>query len=431
MKKSILLLTSLLLFQFVGIWKACAQTSGTLTFSFTEGTKTASSTFQSQGKHVLAVWIQDNTGNFVVTKIKNGGLNSTADHLPTWSVNAGGTSNNCNLGNTVTATTGATLSSFSNRSITWDGTNVNGVLVADGTYKVSVEETWNHGGTGTTVRSFTFTKGPNSDIQSPTADGNFSNISLQWIPILPTTVPTASFTTSSNTFCVGQTVQLTNTSTGSPSSYVWDLTGGTPSTSTNQNPTVTYNTAGTYSITLIATNSIGASSPVTQTISVNALPVVSLSNFSPVCVSDAAFTLTGGSPTGGAYSGPGITNNTFTPSIAGVGVQTISYDVTQNGCSNSSTATIQVDACSGISELNSDLLLIYPNPTNGILNLIGKDLQNYKNVNLIDLSGKIIASWSIANIGMTIDLSNQPTGFYNLKFSGYGNELDQKIEIKK
>ncbi len=165
-----------------------AQTAGTLTFSFTEVAKSASVTFQSQGRHVLAVWIQSTTGTgtatFVKTKMRYGGFNSTADHLPTWAVNSGGTSNNCMSANcnVVSATTGATLSSFTNRSITWDGTNAAGVLVPDGTYKVTIEETWNHGGTGTTVKSYTFTKGPNADVQTPAADANFSNIALAWQP---------------------------------------------------------------------------------------------------------------------------------------------------------------------------------------------------------------------------------------------------------
>lgn len=183
MKKILLQISSLLAGLFISV-SAMAQTAGILNFSFTEVSKTASSTFQSQGNHVLAVWIQNNAGTFVKTKIRNGGLNSTADHLPTWAVNSGGTANNCMSANcnVVTATTGATLSSFGNRSITWDGTDVNGNIVADGTYKVTIEETWNHGGTGATVRSFTFIKGPNSDIQSPTTDANFSNISLAWQP---------------------------------------------------------------------------------------------------------------------------------------------------------------------------------------------------------------------------------------------------------
>lgn len=168
---------------FVGVclsMTAFGQTSGNLTFSFTESSHT---TYQNTGKHVLAVWIQTSSGAFVKTKLRRVG-NGTKDHLPTWAVNSGGTAANalgsgCNI---VSASTGATLSSFTTQNITWDGTDVNGNVVADGTYKVTIQSTWDHGAGGTVTRSFTFTKGATADVQTPTADANFTNIALAWNP---------------------------------------------------------------------------------------------------------------------------------------------------------------------------------------------------------------------------------------------------------
>lgn len=160
---------------------AMAQTSGNLTFSFTEVTQ--STTYQNTGKHVVAVWVQTSTGTFVKTKLRRVG-NGTKDHLPTFAVNSGGAASNA-LGancNVVSASTGATLSSFTTQNITWDGTDVNGTVVADGTYKITIESTWNHGSGGTTTRSFTFTKGATADVQTPTADAIYTNISLAWTP---------------------------------------------------------------------------------------------------------------------------------------------------------------------------------------------------------------------------------------------------------
>lgn len=161
-----------------------AQTDGTLTCTFTQVTKTPG---YSGTKNVMAVWIQSNTGAYIKTKRRNVG-SSTKDHLPTWSVNAGGTagnatSANCNI---TDATTGATLSSFATRTITWDGKGVNGAVngttVADGVYKVTIQSTWNHGTSGTITKSFTFTKGPNPDHQTPSNDTYFTNVVLDWIP---------------------------------------------------------------------------------------------------------------------------------------------------------------------------------------------------------------------------------------------------------
>ena len=156
-----------------------AQTSGTLTLTFTQTPHTS----YTGTKNVMAVWIQSSTGSFVKTRARNVG-NGTKDHLPTWAVNAGGTagnatSANCNI---VGATTGATLTNFSTRTFTWDGTDASGNLVADGTYKITVESTWNHGASGGTVTSYTFVKGANPDVQAPANDANFTSIALAWNP---------------------------------------------------------------------------------------------------------------------------------------------------------------------------------------------------------------------------------------------------------
>ena len=47
---------------------------------------------------------------------------------------------------------------------------------------------------------------------------------------------------------------FTDLSTGNPTSWSWKFEGGTPSTSTDQNPKITYSTSGSYPVTLIVTN---------------------------------------------------------------------------------------------------------------------------------------------------------------------------------
>lgn len=71
--------------------------------------------------------------------------------------------------------------------------------------------------------------------------------------------PTASFTANRTTVCPGQTVIFTNLCTGSPTATTWTFAGGTPSTSAVSNPTITYNTPGSYSVQLVATNVNGSS----------------------------------------------------------------------------------------------------------------------------------------------------------------------------
>lgn len=76
--------------------------------------------------------------------------------------------------------------------------------------------------------------------------------------------PIAEFTSSNTDICAGSTIDFTDQSWNAEIdgswSWNWSFSGGTPSTSSDQNPTVTYNTAGTYNVTLTVTNSTGSDS---------------------------------------------------------------------------------------------------------------------------------------------------------------------------
>lgn len=183
MTKKLLLINFLV--TLLAAFQSNAQTQGTLTWSFTPTSHTG---FSGDARHVLAVWIETSTGTFVKTKIRNVGP-STNDHLPTWAAKAGCASTTNAVGsgcNTTDATTGATLTSYATRTGTWDGKNVNGAVngttVADGAYRLAVQQTWNHGSSATTTVYYNFTKGTSPDHQTPAADANFSAITLDWVP---------------------------------------------------------------------------------------------------------------------------------------------------------------------------------------------------------------------------------------------------------
>lgn len=94
-------------------------------------------------------------------------------------------------------------------------------------------------------------------------------------PICPTEPPVASFTASTTALCVGQSVTFTDTSTNIPFVWSWTITGASPSTSTDQNPTFVFNTAGTYTVVFTATNYNGSDTVTfTDYITVTAVPVI-------------------------------------------------------------------------------------------------------------------------------------------------------------
>lgn len=69
--------------------------------------------------------------------------------------------------------------------------------------------------------------------------------------------PVVNFTGWPTTVCTGSSVSFADLSTNSPTSWSWTFTGGTPAASVAQNPVITYNVAGTYNVTLAATNAFG------------------------------------------------------------------------------------------------------------------------------------------------------------------------------
>jgi PKD repeat protein len=70
----------------------------------------------------------------------------------------------------------------------------------------------------------------------------------------PEVLCAVSFTADILEICPGESVTFTDQSYNLVTGYSWSFPGGTPSTSTSANPTITYNTAGVYNVSLQATD---------------------------------------------------------------------------------------------------------------------------------------------------------------------------------
>jgi PKD repeat protein len=64
----------------------------------------------------------------------------------------------------------------------------------------------------------------------------------------------AKFSSPRRVICAGESLQFTDESFNAATGWNWSFAGGTPATSTTQNPTITYNTPGTYAVQLEATD---------------------------------------------------------------------------------------------------------------------------------------------------------------------------------
>lgn len=86
--------------------------------------------------------------------------------------------------------------------------------------------------------------------------------------------PVATFSISKKQVCTRQSVLLTDQSLNTPTSWNWQMQGGTPSTSSLSNPTVSFANPGTYTITLTSSNGAGQSNTSVQTITVSACTAI-------------------------------------------------------------------------------------------------------------------------------------------------------------
>ena len=105
--------------------------------------------------------------------------------------------------------------------------------------------------------------------------------------IAPTSAPVASFYSNISTICKNQSVDFYDSSTQLPNNWSWTFSGGSPATSSLQFPTVTYSTAGTYLVKLVAGNSMGTDSIISSGyITVNDLPVANAGADVTICKGD-------------------------------------------------------------------------------------------------------------------------------------------------
>jgi PKD repeat protein len=247
--------------------------------------------------------------------------------------------------------------------------------------------------------------------------------------------PSAAFSASPTTVCAGGTVSFTDLSSNAPTSWSWTFPGGTPSSSTAQNPTVTYNTPGSYDVTLVATNANGSGNVTFGNyITVNSNPTLSItSNPSNgiVCSGNQA-TLTASGASSYSWTG-GITNgNSFTPSA------TTTYTVTgtgSNGCQSTATSTITVNICSSTTTtVPCGLTFTKKAATVSAANVTGAVSYRFSFYN--SSTNALISTYTQAS--RTLTLSSVPGLYYNTTYkwtvavntgSGFGPESNQNCTI--
>jgi len=333
--------------------------TGADTYSWSTGSSNASITYTPSGSATLTV-----TGTSALTGCVNSATVSTG-----------------NFGAGLVSITGNTAIC----------NTLQGVLTASGSYFYL----WNNGATGPT-NTITPTGPTTVSVVGTTLDGckDSTSVAITVINNLSISI------TGPDSICAGQSAVL-NANASSATTYSWS-TGA-------QTSSITVTPATTFTYTVTASNP-GCSGSKQHQVFVKPLPVISFNVTSPMC-SDAGTYSLSATPPGGVYLGSGISGNSFDPSV-GIGSYPIIYQVTgSNGCSASSTKTIEVVSCVGIDEKEAAATVrLYPNPSQGKVTIqAGTLLQS---ISVMDYMGRLILQADAGTTTTDVDLSGFAAGIY-------------------
>ena len=201
--------------------------------------------------------------------------------------------------------------------------------------------------------------------------------------------------------CAGALVTLSG---AGASAYTWDngvLNG------IGFNPLV-----GTATYTVTGTDANGCVATDQMTVTAFEPPTVMMTlSLDTTCIAAGNVTLTG-SPSGGTYTGIGVTGNQFDPSASGQGTFNVSYDyIDANSCTGTITLSIVVQDCSALADIEAmSALLIYPNPTTGGFAIT---LDGEFEYSMLDARGRVVAKGAGIN-EENIDASSYEAGVYML-----------------
>ena len=133
-----------------------------------------------------------------------------------------------------------------------------------------------------------------------------------------------------------------------------------------------------YTIT-ISVNDSACPLPGTSTLTYSILvtpDVAVLPPFLDICENEPSFSLNQGIPTGGTYSGTGVSNGIFDPSVAGPGTHTITYEFTnQIGCTGDDVQDITIEAMPNAG-IDAAIPKCDNEPPFDMFNLLGGNPQN-------------------------------------------------------
>ncbi len=250
-------------------------------------------------------------------------------------------------------------------------------------------------------------------------------------------LPVAFFTAEQTTGCAPLVVNFQNQSSENATSFQWFFQGGDPSSSTEENPTVTYATPGTFDVMLIASNASGADT-FTQVayIQLNTIPTTSWTYVED----QGTVTFTNTSTNATSYEwdfGDGNTSTEENPvhTYAAPGEYTVTLTAF-NECGFASNSTvIQVNASAVLELEGISLFELFPNPNSGrfTLRLEGRPYQELQ-ATIIDVLGRQVhrqtLDFSQGKLSNEFNLQHVAPGTYFFQLRNENRVLYRKLVIQ-
>jgi len=283
-----------------------------------------------------------------------------------------------------------------------------------------VAVTFNNTSTGGTSYAWNFGNGQTSTLQSPAAVNYITagtyNVSLIVTNSFGCTDTITQALVVSNfqagitapaTACVGVPVSINDNSTVGSNAWTWTLTGGSPASSTNQNNSVTYSTAGTYTIALTSQNTgSGCTGTTSQQITILPLPVPSFTAVPTSGCAPQTVTFTNTSPSGSNFVWTFGDGGTFT------GQNPPAHTYTNNGSYSVTLTMTGSNGCPGSITQNNLITLTPPTAsfTADVTN--GCDPLDVQFTSTSTSSNPIVSwSWNFGD-GTTFNGENPPLHTY-------------------
>jgi spore germination protein YaaH/PKD repeat protein len=243
--------------------------------------------------------------------------------------------------------------------------------------------------------------------------------------------PTANFSISSADVCLGDSIPLVNTSSNGDT-YLWSTSSGGLSSATDENPYLFPSSSGLYTITLDVTNATGTDQT-SQDVLINVYqPVSAIASvsatelFLPSAI--AYFTSSCLNATDYFWDfGDGSSTTDVNPwhEYMSNGSYLVTMVASNSGCENDTVLfTINVNVA-GLSGVDQEDLLVYPNPFTDVVQI--QTFSEVGKIELIDAKGRMMSvEFDKNDTGIAIETGHLSAGVYTLEI-----EISESVIRKK